>query len=443
MPLRLQSSAPRGHKPGTLALTASPAGLWSGLATDTSQYDADYTQTPGQGMFQSGTASARHEFAAEWTIGFVLEMDDASSGYLYRHTSSDSVTMRLDSSQVLFCEVNNANVLRLPIAGLDSSPEQHVVAWVSRANPGTTGASNALESFVYVVNLDTFLVQRARFTHPVPAWTSGTHYVGCSSSAGANAYNGLTFNYFCDRRFQTLTEIANDWIESWTAPATVADVEAPPLPLSRGSGLASVDEHYGPVPNWAARNASHTKRRTWSPLVNRTFRSQPIIGYQSHVDHPAYRYAPNSSQFLMMLGWLQVAPVPVGADRVFVRVQTRQWRIAGSVVTIGIRIYVMSRKPAGLEILGQGQQPMEHYHSSDEITRNDGAAGVGEWNATGVLPIPESASGLIYVCPAFIFDPDDNEANDANARLQIRALHVVPMRSADEDGGLPFGGFGG
>ncbi|MEM6988924.1 MAG: hypothetical protein AAF721_00460 [Myxococcota bacterium] len=444
MPLRLQSTAPQGHKQGTIALTSSSSGLWSELVTDASQFFADYTESTGAGMFQGGTASGRHEFAGEWTIGFVLDIRTASQGYLYRHTTADSLLLEIDSSQRIRCEVNNTEVLLEPIAGLDALTEEHVLAWASRANPATTGASDARESWIYIVNVDDFFVQRFRFTHAEVSWTAGTHYVGCASAAGALAYNEPIFEYFVDQRCQTLTEIANDWIESWTAPATEAEVERPPLPLARGSGIAEPDEFFGPVAHWASRVASHMKRRTWTPLVNRVFRSQPEIRDISHVGHPAFRFAPGSSQYIMMLGWLQVAPVPPGADRVRVKMHTRQFLLSGSAVTVGIRIYVMSRRPSGeFELAGEGQAPLEKYFTTEESSRNDTASGQGAWVASDILPIPANSDGLIYVCPAYVFDPDDDEVNDLNARLQVRALHVIPMRgngNGDGGGTIPFGG---
>lgn len=640
MPLRLQATAPVGQKQDTLFLGDSSSGTWSELVVDDSQFFDDFTEASvGQG---GSTTDARFQFSGEFTIGYHCELDNGATGFIWsvRRTSFETMIVEFDGSGNVTVTVNDTTALSATaVTTVGGSPEEHIVAWASRANPGTTGASDARQSWLYFHNLATGDTQRIEFTHAAISYSSDRHYIGTGADgSAADDFSEVIYQIFIGRRCQTFTEIARDWIETvdtdlvfwpdmntlvdrvsgnvgantdteyyankdarvfpggtsdrvqwvtpqdltgsaftfaawiyadsiasseavfvvgssatgdayqirfdgsdrlqfihvrdgggtsrnvvttaaiptgqwvhvcvaadssdlasgvdiyidgvegtystatngsggterdpdehyvlgnttigtqpfdgqirdarvWdrqlsatevlevvTGPLTDCEIERPPLPLDQASGLGDENEFYGPVPAWAAKVAAHMRRRTFTPLVNRVFLSQSDLRNISHTDQPGWRYAPGTSDYLMMLGWLQVARVPPGADRLRVRMNTRTWVTSGGSVPMGFRVYVM---PWPLS------QNLEYYYTHELVDRDDGSStATGEWNADGVIPVPDSPSGLVLLCPAYAFDPESASANDANARLNVRALQAIPCKSG-ADGGLPSGDIGG
>ena len=75
------------------------------------------------------------------------------------------------------------------------------------------------------------------------------------------------------------------------------------------------------------------------------------------------------------------------------------------------------------------------------VVDRDDTGGVGSYVAfDNLLPLKRGSGGIregkTYICVAYAIDPAGASGNDANAKLEINALHVVPVKATDTQGGL-------
>lgn len=414
MPIRLQSDSEAASKQSTFYLGKSASGLWSELATDLSHYFDNFTAGAGNAS-EDIPGSQRFNVSDPRTIGAVVEIDNADSGSIFQH-STGSTLLRFDVSPAgtLRATSNNTVVGSLTIPGLSGSASQYVLAWASRANPLTTGAGDAVQSWLYAIDVAGGEVARAEFFHAVknPGLLATSRWGGLSGT-----FTGVWFAGAC----QSLTEIARDWgVTSETAPSTDCDLDLPPLPFTLAMGLGDESQIYGPVPQWAAVHVKHAMRRTWSPLANKVFLSQPTLQSTTGVSSAAYRFAPGSTAYRMNRGWIHPAPVPPGVTHAWVRLNVRSWVTSGDPVPLGVRVYSMSKlpdKPGGALVVRQ---------VGEVITRDDTSSGDGGWDINAIVELAVGDDGWTYLCPAFAINPGGDPEDGGNARAQIRALHVVP-----------------
>lgn len=445
MPIRLQSDAEGASKQDTRFLAQSATGgVMSELAVDLGQYFADFTDDTTS---ISEASSTRCDVTTQWTVLARVSMTNAQSGTIFNFAN---LRLQVDGSQNLVAWVNGAAVGTFPLFGLTAGARDLTVAFTTRPNPGSTGASDAQLGWLYVYNEATGGSGRHSFTHASRTASAGTARWNAQTAGGVDQFSGALLDVLFSCRCQSFTEIARDWFDATAAQTTGYTITRPPLPLDRSALVANEAHIHGPAAQWAARFADHAKGRHASPLVNTVYEQQPTIDTTTMTgatNRRMFKYAPGSSTYWLALGWFEVAVVPVWANAAWVRLHVRSWVTAGAAVPVGLRVYSMSRKPILPGAVGfQPPEPMEKYHTPTTTITRDDIAGAGQWDVQASVPLAIGKSGIslgkTYICPAFAFDPAGASGNDANARLQFRALHVIPGRLED-DGGLPLGGFNG
>lgn len=408
-------------KQGTVGLFHSDTGLFAELAVDLSQFLSDAT-AGAMVMTMAAPASDRFDRSTPRAIGVLCEADNTDTGIFFtRGAGGTLLALDISVAGTLRALSDNVAVGTLAIPGIAVGSKNFIFAWVSRANPLTTGPGDAVQSWLMVWNLTDGFFDRTEFHHAAP--TLG------SSTATWGPYSSTITDFWHEMRAQSATEIANDWgAASPVAPTTACELTEPVLPLTVQSGIGDESQLHGPVPQWAGRQLRHAIDRTRSPLVNARFSGTPTIDSLTAVGHPAYRFLPGSDTDFMNIGWLKPAPVPLGVTHAWVRVHVQSWVTAGAAVPVRISVVSMNRRP---DFGADG--PLVVYPISELFTRDETAAGPGEWQIEGVVKLStreENGQDWTLMCVGYVFDPEDTSVNDANAIIKVRALHVVPCVSS-------------
>lgn len=414
MVLRMQADDEGASKQSTVFYAADAGGAWATLATDLGQHFADLTVS-GSTAYENAPASDRFDRSHPRTIGVVVAVDNTSSGALFRHSGgATELLLEINGGTGQLEATSNGAVVGALDLPLGDDPRTLVLAWVSRANPLTTGASNAVQSWLLCYDVANDALTKTTFVHPAKTSDSDrATWGGCSPAT-------VTVLWFA-RAAQSASEILRDLgYYAPTPPSSACVLDRPPLPLDQLESARESDALYGPIPQWAAVHVRHALRRHWSPLANVVYRSQPELRRtNSGASAASYRLAPGSLGYQMGLGWLRAAPVPPGATHAWVRIHVRTWVTAGLPVPLGLRIYSLSRLP---DAVAGG--PLVVRQVGEVVARDD--SGGGQWDVEALLELAIGEDGWTYLCPAFQFDPAGVSANDANARAQIRAFHAVP-----------------
>lgn len=414
------------------------------LTTDLSQRFTNLTAGASSAYENTST---RFNHAGPRTIGVRVSMTSAHTGTLYRH-GSGATTERLEFSaaNTLRIVVNNAAVTTLAVTA-PTGTDTCVVAWITEANPDTTGAPDAYRSRILHWNVtDGTFAATDWVTHAVITSSSTTAVFGADDSAGAAAFAGTMTACWYENRVQSGAEIANDWVSAVSAPSTVLTTVHQGLPPDADT-IDAQNYHHGPAALWCADATRRLVRRTSSPLVNVQHATRPTWTDALLVaDDPFIRGAPDDSAYRMHTAWKHVEPVPNTCNAVWVRIHLRSWTTSGAAVPIGARVYSFNRIPgAALPPADQGAaDPLTSYYVTATVTRDDDAI-VGEYTVLGLLPIARGRTGFYagrtVIALALNVDPAAASGNDANARIIVRALHVMPVFD-DQDGALPFGEVG-
>lgn len=420
MPIRTQDVAEPRSKQSTLFLSASAGGVWTELDDDDSQRFDDATSGAGI-MTMTSPSSDRLNISHPRAITCRADVNSTDTGVFFTHGAGGNLlTFEINTAGTLRAVQNGGTVGSVAIPGLAGARTSYVLSWVSRANPLTTGASDAVQSWLLVLDDVGGEVARAEFFHAVKT--------GGRATATWGPFVGTVTGFSHESRAQSLTEIAIDWgVASPVAPTSDCEVVLPPMPVDVSSTLGDENELYGPAPAWAALHADHARRRTWSPLANVVYRTRPEIEENTAASNGWYRLAPGDDAYYMGLAWIAMAPVPPGCTHAYVRLHVQSWVTSGAAVPIGLRLYSLSQPP---------DQPAELAWSQigEVVTRDDTASGDGQWDIEAVVRLSIGTDGWTYLCPAYAFDPLGASANDANAIITINALHVVPCYSETAGG---------
>lgn len=410
--------------------------------TDLSQYATDLTV--GTSVVYESTTT-RFNRGEPRTIGLIVTANNTDTGTLYRHgTAGNLELLQFSSANTIRAYVNNTLVLTYTVTGLGASREELVIAWISEPNPDTTGASDAVQSWLLVWNTADGTFDRTRFTHATKSLQSTTAYWGANDSIGTSAFSGTITEIWFENRCQSATEIAIDRVETRTEPSTSVeqDSEHQGIPVTPDT-IDSRNYHHGPSLAWAANATRRLYRRTLSPFVNERCRVVPA--WTSSLltgGDPFLRAPPGASAWAMALGWLHAAPVPETCSHAWVRVHVRSAVSSGAAVPIGIRVYSFSRPPGSMPIAVDAgpPDPLESYYVEQQFTRDDTGTN-GEYTVMGLLPIARGRGGvhegMTYLALALAVDPQSTSANDAAETVTVRCIHVVPC-VREEAGGLPF-----
>lgn len=408
--------------------------------TDLSQYLTNLTA--GTNCSYELTSTRFNHYAPR-TIGVRLSMTSAHVGTLYRH-GAGATTERLEFSaaNTLRVVINNAAVGTLAVTA-PTGTDTVIVAWITEANPDTTGAADAHRSWIMWWNVTDGLFNRVMYTHAVNTSGSSTALYGADDIAGAAAFTGTMTGAWFENRAQSGAEIGNDWVSSRSAPTTVLEPGHQGHP-PQAETFDADNYHHGPAALWAADATRRIVRRTLSPLVNEVLTTQPDwTEALLESDNPMIRGAPSDDTFRLHLGWARTVVIPPTCNAVWARLHLRSWTTSGAAVALRVRVYSMSRIPgAALDPQDQGAaDPMRFQFVEQTITRDDdreivAGAGLGNWTTFGLLPIAAGRAGVFD--GKSVFAVGVNMATNAVLRVRLRAIQIVPAYS-EIDGGLPFG----
>jgi hypothetical protein len=410
------------------------------LANDQSQIDVSMTVVGSTHMYEAETARFVRQHPR--TIGWRLEeVTSSSTGYLWVHGSVFGERERVDitTSSLLRVVVNGATVLSQTVTGLSGSEAELLVAWTSVANPATTGASDAVLSWITIFNVTTGTRQRYSFTHAakaIPA-TATDAIVGSFNVAGSTEFSGVITGFWYSHRAMTLTEIEERWESSTAAPSTDVDAPLDQIPVTRASGIGDADEFYGPAQIVAAASNNALNRRHFSPLVNEVYLVPAQITVEMLGSSGAALQVPGAPDHYLLATFLRVAPVPEGANCLWLQAHVRHFKSSGAgSVQCYVRCYSMSKIPTDTHA-----DPFVSYYA--EVSLLATTTPVEGHLLSGTIPIARGVSGhrrgKTYLCLSVYVDPDDASSQ---ARVEIYDWHVVPRFRQPGAGGLPLGGFG-
>ncbi len=397
----------------------------------------------------AGTNSAyenntvRFNYSHPRTILVRGTVDNNDTGDIFRHgTGGNLELLYFSSANTIRVRVANADVLTYSVTGLPApaGADGLVIAWVSQANPDTTGASDAVLSWLMIWNTTDGTFDKVAFTHVTKALQASTPGVwGAADSAGINAFTGTITDVLYENRAMSATEIANDWVTALTPPSSSVEPELQGLP-PQSATIDAQNFHHGPAAIWAGDATRRMIRRTLQPLRNLCFRIQGAWDAAAlAATDPFIRAAPGVSADRMHLAWLECAPVPDNCNRMWVRVQIRSRTSSGAAVPVRVRVWSFSRPPGVLTLVGDpgNGDPLESYFVGATITRDDDAS-AGEYTVLGSMPIARGTSGvdegMTYIAMSLAVDPAGASANDAAALIYVKSIHCVPYYL---EGGLP------
>jgi hypothetical protein len=385
-------------------------------------------------LLEGSPASARFDFSHPRTILFRVTADNNDTGNLFRHGSASPTRLMFSAANTIQCMVNNAVALSYTVTGLGAGAEELVIAWVSEANPDTTGASDAVLSWLYIWNTADGTFDKTRFTHATSTTKTQTAFFGAGDNAGTAVFSGTITGIQFENRLMSATEIAHDWVSALSSPGTSVQNDDQGLPISSSIGFAAQSAFHGPAAAWACDATRRMKRRLFSPLWNENMRIETEFtqGELDSATDPWIRGAPSANGWRMHLTFLRSYPVPPGATHLWVRVQIRTYVSSADAVPLGCLFYSMNKNPSD-----EGGEALVPYSVQEKVTRDD-AATEGSYVIKAKVPISKDADGFTWLALAFNIDPDDESTNDNRERVRVRSVHAVPV-TVDEQGGLGFG----
>lgn len=396
-----------------------------GSATaDQSQYGEDLTASGSGGVEAASSRAAitsPREVYVRWTATNL-----EASVVLVRHGNTggtdETFEIGTTASGRLGAWQNGVQVYSGPGVG----PRDYSIAWSTRPNPLTTGASDAMISEVMVYeHLGGALGDLQQFTH-AEATTSVSWALSVGGSWDGAALTGAPVNTPSKVRIgeanHSHIEAAEDWVAARASHTAAVDELGEPLgPVSQASGLGSDGMFAGAWPlAYAHAHSRELRRRMWGPMLNEAYSDAQALG---STPTPAQwmQAAPNSSAYRFDITKLRWLRAPEGATHAKVRVHVHSWVTSGAAVPVGVRCYVMNRPP------GADDEPFDYAFAEQTITVDHGAAGVGEWLDFDLLDLrvyegdTEGWEGTTFLCLAAAIDPDAASSNDVNARLELRA----------------------
>lgn len=379
-------------------------------------------------LFEASPASLRFDFSHPRTMIFRITANNADTGSLFRHGAASPTRFAFPAANQIRATVNNATAGTLALTGLDAVRDTLVVAWTSMANPDTTGASDAVLSWLHAWNVTNGTYEQLRFTHAANTTKTQTVYMGAQDNTPTLVFSGTITGIVFENRFMSPTEIAADWVTTFTPPTSVLELDGQGIPPQSGT-IDAQNYHQGPAHVWATDATRRMQRRTLSTLVNDRFIIRPTWTAAA-LAGPFVRQV--DGVYRMLLGTLRCVPVPDSCNVLWVRIHSQNRTTSGAAVPTGLRVYSMNRPPGALGLgLGGGAEAFEQYYVGTIVTRDeDISATNGTWDTLGLLTIARGRSGIrkgmTYIAAAIAIDPLSASANDANALSILNAIHVVP-----------------
>lgn len=422
----------------TIPLVAGPTGIakqstrWLAIGAlitactnDLSQYDTD--MTAGTGCVFEAT-SARFNYSHPRTILVRCQANNTDTEILWSHGSAGTLErLRFSAANTITVTVAGAVVQTYTVVGLPASRANLVIAWVSEANPDTTGASDAVLSTLMIWNVDAHTFDQVSFTHVIKASASATAFWGAGSTLGVQAFSGVITGVLYENRRMSGTEIAADWVADVGAVTSSAHAVTDHQGLPPAQGVIDAESSWqGPAHVWAGDATRRMERRTLQWLRNDRFRIVPTWQASTLTATDAFiRGAPGESDDRMSIAWLSVAPVPDNCNRIWARVHLRAYVVSGDPVPVRVRLYSFS-KPNGFAGGGMGGPVVSYFTGATVVS----GYATGRYLVLGSCPIARGSTGIrfgkTYLALAVAVDPLGESTNDSRVRIEFGALHVVP-----------------
>lgn len=385
-------------------------------------------------------ASSRFNYSHPRTIYVRCQANNTDTEILWTHGSGGTLErIRFSAANTLIIQVAGVTVQTYTFTALGASREDLVIAWVSEANPDTTGASDAVLSHLYIWNVTDGTFDKVAFTHVTKALVSATALFGAGTTAGVQAFSGVISMVGYENRAMSATEIAVTLgLETRTAPSSsAARVSHQGVPPVSSLLIGAAGYKHGPLAAMAVDTTRRMYCRLLSPLWNERMRvaTDWTDALLDSATDPWIRGAPDANAWRMHLTYKRAYPVPDNATHLWVRVHLRTWTTSGEAVPLGARLYSMNRPPGW-----PGEEPFAKYFEQAIVTRDDDSSD-GAYELEAVVTLARGTAGdwkdWTVLALALQVDPNAASGNDANARVNVRAVHVVPL-FRDQQGGLGF-----
>jgi hypothetical protein len=318
-----------------------------------------------------------------------------------------------------------------------TAAKDYTISMSQRANPETTGASDAVITELAIYNhTDGVWEDTVQAAHSVPTTGSGPYNLSVGGWWNGATLTNTPTNAPTIARVSSQhhphTEVAEDWIAARTAYAGSADdgPSEPIGPIPSSSEIGDESEIAGRHPwAYAAKHAELARRRAWSPLINEVWSDDNEL--PDAIPANWSRSIPVVSSATMSIAWLRWVQVPRGATHAWTRIHVRQWVEAGDAVKIRYYAVAMNRAPSTL-LIGNAPAPALVTKLVSADLEVDDELGTGVWLELGYLALPKLELELtgwrdtVHLCLGFEIDPLDESENDGNARFLIDAWHARP-----------------
>lgn len=416
---------------------------WSQLVLDQTGRGNDLTEGADHGSLLSAAAG---DFAAdgESNITIRANINEDNTGFLYcRRDADQRHALNLIAADSIRAIVNGTVEQTVALPGSFPSPggDDFVISWSGRANPLTTGASDAHYNELRIWNETDGVVAGASWTGETPSLGGADLAFGARDPAGNNSFDGEVIDIAYSTRFHSTTETHANWIATPSAPTLDGDAPIEVPTPNVDSGFGDQDWLVGPTFSLGAAGARRNGPLVLSPLLN----SIPMLSTGTFLDDvpdPSRWSSDNvPSAGADAWNWIGQFTYYPSAGVNFNRLKC--WvhlQIDGPFADDSfLRIYSMNAHPDSLELAIPGEpaaDSLEYFHAQVTMpsAQTDGAAATGgawyEFDPIKIARAPGDEHTLIAVALL---------AGDPTLSWRIRALHVEPLIVAPDAGDIDFG----
>lgn len=411
--------------------------------TDLSHQADNITAGTSSAWEASGT---RWDFTTRpWCVDLVVTCSSTQNGYLYsRETGGNGIRLSIAAGPIVEARVDGTLVASVTVTGITTA-EGLAVSWSMEANPLTTGAGDAVASYLHVINTtdSTFFSARELHAAPTAAPTAAAAIAiwGAQTAAGASRFTGtITLCRWSVGRVHPAAESREDLVGLTAAPTLAFSSRLErPVP-TRASGIGAAGYFAGPVWQFAARALKEVDLRQASGVMQLLPRSAPTL---SNAPAAVRSWAsPDGDGYVFFGQYLAHVPLPLPVNRLQVRVQLQCWRVdADPPDYVRVRCYSMNRPP-GPGVVGNAPQAWTRFFVTESALVDDGSGTTGgAWYSFDPLLCARDKSGRgTWLALAFLVE-DDGGGGVADQRWRVRSWTVEPG-IIDSAGALPLGGIG-
>lgn len=411
-------------------------GVADDLHFDLSQFGTDLSTGASGVVYEDDTP--RMGQTGPRTLRWRLELNESDGGFLWWHGDGADFLEVVGpgvagAEATINVTIGGASVSRDVGAWPTTATDERIrLAWVTTANPGATGAADAMLSWLLVHNEDTGAVARVSFSHPVKSASVSQAAIGARDDAGQSPFTGAILAFGYDVEPTTLTQIEHDW---GTVQADVPSAEGlttrPVVPLPAESTAGAAGEFFGVAPQWAALSHHRARRRHFSPLVNERFPVPESIRDAITEAGGPWSPVPDGSGYRYSVTMLRKRLVPAAAGVAWVRAHMAATVTENANVDIGLRCYSFDAHPSSPDL------------SDVRFVQEVVTTGAAPRHLLEQLLTLAQRGGVTWLALALNFDPEGVAATTAFARAVISDWHALPRALDSGSGELPIGGLDG